>query len=46
MMREVCSGPELVHAGAAMDPQGGDPAGIDPLAQPAPEYIFDQRITW
>jgi hypothetical protein len=24
----------------------GEPAGIDPLAQPEPESIFDQRISW
>lgn len=32
-------------AGEVMDSQG-DRAGIDPLAQPEPEYIFDQRIMW
>lgn len=28
-----------------MDPQA-EPVGIDPLAQPEPDYIFDQRIAW
>lgn len=34
-----------VDAGEPIARQG-DCAEIDPLAQPAPEYIFDQRITW
>ena len=36
------------NTSATMDPQGdqGEPAGIDPLAQPEPDSIFDQRITW
>lgn len=33
-----------IDAGEAIDP-AGESAGIDPLAQPEPEYIFDQRIT-
>ena len=33
-----------LDAGGFIDPQG-ESAGIDPLAQPEPEYIFDQRIT-
>jgi len=34
-----------MDAGAVIDP-AGEPAGIDPLAQPQPEDIFDQRISW
>lgn len=34
-----------IDGGEVMDPQA-EPAGIDSLAQPEPEYIFDQRITW
>jgi hypothetical protein len=34
-----------IDAGEVMDPEG-EPAGIDPLAQPEPDSIFDQRITW
>jgi hypothetical protein len=34
-----------LDAGGAIDPKG-EPAGIDPLAQPEMEYIFDQRILW
>jgi hypothetical protein len=34
-----------LDAGKLVSPQG-EPAGIDPLAQPEPEFIFDQRITW
>jgi hypothetical protein len=37
----ACAGD--TDAGEAMDPKGG---GIDPLAQPEPEYIFDRRILW
>jgi len=32
-----------IDAGEVMDPKGG---GIDPLAQPEPDSVFDQRITW
>ncbi len=34
-----------IDGGEVMDPQA-QPAGIVPLAQPEPEYIFDQRIPW
>ena len=34
-----------IDGGEAMDLQA-EPAGIDPLAQPEHEYIFDQRIAW
>jgi hypothetical protein len=34
-----------IDAGDVIDPEG-EPTGLDPLAQPEPEYIFDQRITW
>jgi len=34
-----------IDGGEAMDVQA-EPAGIDPLAQPEPEYIFGQRIAW
>ena len=34
-----------IDAGQAMDLQA-ESAGLDPLAQPEPESIFDQRITW
>ena len=34
-----------LDAGEFVRPQG-EHAGIDPLAQPEPEYIFDQRIAW
>jgi hypothetical protein len=33
-----------MDAGAVIDPTG-EPAGIDPLAQPEQEDIFDQRIS-
>lgn len=34
-----------IDARESMQPHG-DPAGTDPLAQPEPDDIYDQRITW
>ena len=34
-----------IDGGEVMAPRV-EPAGLDPLAQPEPESIFDQRITW
>ena len=34
-----------IDGGEVMDARA-EPAGTDPLAQPEPEYIFDQRIAW
>ena len=34
-----------IDTGEVIDP-AGESAGTDRLAQPEPEYIFDQRITW
>lgn len=33
------------HAGEVID-SAGESAGLDPPAQPEPEYSFDQRILW
>ena len=44
----VCDPPTWasdIDGGEAMDVQA-EAAGIDPLAQPEPDSIFDQRIAW